>query len=229
MKKSVLFVGKKNNIYCERAVELVSTVFSDCQILLGGRGEGMPDDVGWWKGDYILSYLSPWILPESLLCRAEKAAINFHPGPPEYPGIGCTNFAVYNGESRFGITCHHMLPKVDTGRIISVRRFPIYDRDSIWTLTQRCYTSIEATFQEIVAIIAEGSSLPTSSEEWTRRPYKRKELDELCRITSNMPVEEVRRRIRAVSYPNAPGAFTEVGGYRFVIPSDTIQPEQYAR
>ena len=213
---SVLFIGKKGDACCEMAVELVSTVFPKHEILLGRRGQPLPENLLSWRGDYLFSYLSPWIIPESLLNAAAKGAINFHPGPPEYPGIGCTNFALYNGESHFGVTCHHMLAKVDSGDIIEVKRFPIYERDTVWTLTQRCYAFILSMFQEIVASIARGDALPASREKWMRKPYKRRELDELCRITLDMSAREVARRVRAVTFPNAPGAFIEVAGYKFV-------------
>ncbi len=214
---SVLFIGKKNDPYCERATELIRTVFPEHEIILGKRGDEMPEGTGWWNGDYIISYLSPWIIPDHLLKRAKQAAINFHPGPPEYPGIGCTNFAIYNQELVFGITCHHMAAKVDTGEIIAVKRFPLYNTDTVWTLTQRCYAFIQTIFQEIVAAIATGKTLPTCNEKWTRRPYTRKELDDLCRVTPDMSSDEVARRIRAVTFPGAPGAFTEVAGFKFIV------------
>ena len=62
---------------------------------MGNRDDKFPEDIEWWKGDYIVSFLSPWVISNSLLNRAKKASINFHPAPPEYPGIGCTNFAIY--------------------------------------------------------------------------------------------------------------------------------------
>jgi hypothetical protein len=84
VKPSILFIGKKNDFFCECAMEFVKLHFSEHEILLGKKGEPFPEEAGWWRGDYIVSYLSPWIIPEHLLKRASKASINFHPGPPEY-------------------------------------------------------------------------------------------------------------------------------------------------
>jgi methionyl-tRNA formyltransferase len=166
--------------------------------------------------DYIISYISPHVFTEKELKRAEIAAINFHPGPPEYPGIGCTNFAIYDGAKEFGITVHHMEPKVDSGEIILVKRFPIAESESVWTLSQKCYAYIFAAFCELLPLFKVGDSMRNlSREEWQRTPYTRKELNELCRITEDMPDEEVRRRIRATSFPNMPGAYIEKGGYKF--------------
>ena len=54
-----------------------------------------PKEAKKWQGDYIISYLSRWIVPSYLLNNAKIASFNFHPASPEYPGIGCNNFALY--------------------------------------------------------------------------------------------------------------------------------------
>lgn len=216
MKPSILFIGKKNDYNCERAMEFVKLHFPEHDILLGKRGDPFPEEIGWWKGDYIVSYLSPWIIPDNLLSRAEKACINFHPGPPEYPGIGCTNFAIYDKADTFGVTCHHMKAKVDTGMLIAIRRFPLYESDTVFSLTQRCYGYILTLFFDIVTMILENDELPQLTEKWTREPYKRQELNALCRVTADMSVDEIQRRVKAVTFPNAPGAYLEIDGMKFI-------------
>jgi len=211
----VLFIGKKNDFYCEKAVDFIKLHCFEPTILLGKRGDIFPENVGRWKGDFIISYLSPWIIPKYLLNRAKKASINFHTGCPKYPGIGCTNFAIYNQEKEYGITCHHMDSKVDTGKIIDVKRFPLYETDTVFSLTQRCYSYILTTFYEIMAIILSGNELPKSDEIWKRKPYTRKELNELCCITNDMKEEEIRRRVKAVSFPNAQDAYIKIGDMTF--------------
>jgi methionyl-tRNA formyltransferase len=211
----VLFIAKESDIYGAKAAEYIQTNYTDALIVIGKRGEPAPSLFSSWKGDLIISYLSPWIIPQDLLERASFASINFHPGSPDYPGIGCTNFALYNGEKEFGITCHHMLPKVDTGTIIAVSRFPIEEQDSVWTLTQRCYVAIFELFIQVMNELKVNGNFAKSGENWTRVAYKRKELNELCRITLDMDEQEVIRRIRATTFPNMPGAFIELYGKRF--------------
>lgn len=220
---SVLFFGKQGDVFCGMAEKLVRTNFKNLQVHIGKRGEPFPEAAQEWQGDYVISYLSPWIIPEAVLQTAKVASINFHPGPPEYPGIGCTNFAIYNGEKQFGITCHHMAAKVDTGNIIAVKRFPLYPADSVLSLTQRCYGYILTTFYEVMQHVIEGTPLPQSEETWQRKPYKRKELNELCRVTLDMEQAEVERRIRATSFPNAPGAYLEYQGKRFIFEVDNSE------
>ncbi|MBI3318264.1 MAG: hypothetical protein HYZ90_03830 [Candidatus Omnitrophica bacterium] len=168
------------------------------------------DRPGPW--DYLISYLSPWIIPREILERSLVAAINFHPGPPEYPGIGCTNFALYEGAARYGVTCHHMLPRVDAGPIVRAVRFPLTGSDSVASLTYRSYAVMAALFYEIADRILAGEPLPQSQERWTRRPFRRSELNALCRLESGMSEEEIRRRVRATTFSGHPGASLSEAG-----------------
>ena len=63
--------------------------------------------------------------------KSKTAAINFHPASPEYPGTGCNNFALYENAGEYGVTCHYMAPKADTGKIIKVKRFPVFANDDV--------------------------------------------------------------------------------------------------
>jgi methionyl-tRNA formyltransferase len=215
---SVLFLSKKDNEYAQRAAEFVSQHFSQTLIFAGDRREPLPPDVLAWKGDLMISFISSWVFPQSLLSNASYASINFHPGSPEYPGTGCTNFAIYNGEKEYGVTCHHMKATVDSGSIIAVKRFPLKKEDSVYEVTQHCYRLIEETFYEVMNCILQGSPLPTSSETWKRKPYTRKELNELCEIRPDMTAEEIERRIRATTY-KTPWAYTRIGNRVFKLHS----------
>jgi methionyl-tRNA formyltransferase len=214
-KLSILFIGKKNDAYCEKAIKFIKKHFQVYRILVGKRGDPFPSKISLWKGDYIISYLSPWIIKASLLKRAKIASINFHPGPPEYPGIGCTNFAIYNREKVFGVACHHMNRKVDTGKIIAVKRFPLNKSDVVYSLTQKCYKHILSLFYDIMDIVINGRKLPEIKENWTRKPYKRFELNELCRITTDMNEKEIKRRVKSVSFANKSGAYIKIAGMKF--------------
>ncbi|MEA4906572.1 MAG: hypothetical protein GYA17_07910 [Chloroflexi bacterium] len=213
---SILFLGKqRDDFYTHKAIEFTHQIETDAQVVLGKPGESLPEAVYQREYDYIISYLSPWIVPQALLERARLAAVNFHPAPPEYPGTGCTNFAIYHGVKTYGVTCHHMLSRVDTGNIIAVRRFPVLASDTVYSLTQRCYVYLLALYIDLFSEVANGESLPVSSENWTRKPYRRVEFEALKKIELDMDPEEIRRRVKATTFPGYPGAYVEVGGVRF--------------
>lgn len=214
----VLFLGKKDNTFAERAADYLRKNFKQSLIFIGDRRDKLPEEVLNWQGELLISFIGSWIIPEKLLQQASYAAINFHPGSPEYPGTGCTNFAIYNGETEYGVTCHHMKSMVDTGNIIAVKRFPIAKEDTVFSVTQQCYQLIETTFYEIMDCILQGNPLPASKEQWKRKPYTRKELNELCYIRPGMPEEEIERRIKATTY-RWPWAYTKIGNRTFILQS----------
>ena len=198
----VLFIGKEGDSYSKTAADYVQLHFKNSVIVYSKRTDPFPGYLDQWEGDIIISYLAQWIIPDSLLKKAKNVAINFHPGPPDYPGIGCTNFAVYNKEKEFGITCHHMLAKVDSGSIIEVRRFPVFESDTVFSITQRCYNEILHLFYTLISDLLISKTLPQSSESWTRKPYTRKQLNVLCELRPDMEKEEIDLRIKATTYGN---------------------------
>jgi len=197
---SLLFVGKASDSSVEKALEFCQANCSDVTFFLGAWGDPLPQAIRDWQGEYIISYLSRWLLPASVLARARTAAINFHPASPDYPGVGCTNMALYEDASEYGATCHHMASRVDTGAIIAVKRFPIFARDDVASLLARTYTYLLGLFYDVVGDIFAGSAMPVSSEQWTRKPLTRKELDRLLVIQPDMTREEIARRVRAMTF-----------------------------
>jgi methionyl-tRNA formyltransferase len=93
-----------------------------------------------------------------------------------------------------------MAPRVDTGAIIAVKRFPIFPTDDVTSLLARTYAYQIILFYEIISLIIEGKELPVSEETWTRKPFTRVEFNQLFQITPEMSKEEIARRVRAISY-----------------------------
>lgn len=165
--------------------------------------------------DILVSYLSAWVIPDEVLQKTRLYNINFHPGPPEYPGTGCTNFAIYNNEKEYGVTAHFMEKRVDTGKIIAIKRFALFDSDSVYSLSLKSYDAMLALFYEIIGDVLKNKKFPESGLTWKRKAYTRKELEELCRIDPGMSQQEVSRRIKATTYPGMPGAYTDIFGNTF--------------
>ena len=195
---SLLFLGKASDRHTELAAEFCRRNFATVAVYLGQWGDPFPDAIRSPDWDCIVSYLSRWIVPPQMLDKA-RLAINFHPGPPEYPGYGCNNFAIYEGAVEYGVACHHMERTVDTGPVIAVKRFPVLATDDGGTLLLRAYDYQLVLFYEITELIIQGKQLPRSKATWTRKPFTRKQFDELGRITNDMSEAEKARRTRAVN------------------------------
>lgn len=213
--RSILFLGKADDARTERALDFCRRSFDRVDAYLGAWGDTWPAAASEWQGDYVVSYLSRWIVRPPVLQRAGAAAINFHPASPDYPGIGCNNFALYDDADEYGVTCHHMDATVDTGPIVAVYRFPVFAADDVASLLGRTHDALLTLFFEVMGGLARGEALPESDERWTRRPYTRREFDALFEIRADMDDAEVARRVRAVSFgPYQP--YTVVHGRKFV-------------
>ncbi len=183
-----------------KAREFLELYFDNPTILLGDWKDSPPKKLLEWKGDYIISYLSRWILTPEMINSASVAAINFHPASPDYPGIGCINFALYQNEERYGVTCHHMSEKVDSGAIISTKSFPIFEKDTVETLLSRTYDFQLVLFYEMMDKIINDENLPKSKEVWTRKPTTREEFNALTEIKPDMSEKEIREINRATNF-----------------------------
>lgn len=198
----VLFLSKTTD-WCNKAKDYILKNFDDVSVFQGEWDDVKSKEFFNWQGEYIISYLSPWIVLEDTLKKVSKKAINFHPGTPKYGGIGGYNFAIYNQESEYGVLCHEMAAKVDSGAIIKVRYFPITNDETVRSLKEKAMKHLFELFIEIIDLINEGKELPTSDEQWQKKPYTRKEFQKLCKITKDMSLEEKQKRFRATYYPGA--------------------------
>tara|TARA_B100001093_G_scaffold496631_1_gene542573 strand:+ start:68 stop:772 length:705 start_codon:yes stop_codon:yes gene_type:complete len=190
------------------------------------RGETLPKDILCWKGEYILCFRSLFILPEILLDRATIAAINFHPAPPEYPGSGCVNFALYENATEYGVTAHIMNEKVDNGEILEVRRFPIFAKDNLSSILSRthcellnlCSDFISELSSDGVQVIRE-KKLVSKHERWNGTARSMKDLDALQIISPDVSVSELKRIIRATYIEGFPPKI-KIHNYQFYLHLD---------
>lgn len=222
MSRARVVLLSKADRWSNDAAVMARAAFPALEHHSGTRFDPFPE-IGGGPIDVLLSFLSPWIVPEPLL-RRSALAINFHPASAAYPGIGCYNFALYEGAAEYGAVAHHMAPRVDTGSLIAERRFPVFAGDSVETLKLRTLVVMTALYAEIVGMLAAGKPLPECAAVWERRPFTRRELDALATVDPGMPPEEIARRVRATTYPGFPGTEVELGGVRFSAPVPSRAP-----
>lgn len=208
----------KQDPFSRQAALVAEILFGDrLEVFDGTVGDPLPERLHEVRPKALISFLSPWIVPQFLL-DASEIAINFHPASTDYPGIGCYNFALYEDVAEYGAVCHHMLAKVDTGAIVEERRFPVFPQDTVESLKLRTMITMLAMFHDLGCLLASGRPLPVSTATWSRRPFTRKQMNELRRIDASMPPEEVARRVRAMTYPGYPGPSVTLGDHTFFLP-----------
>ncbi|MBW1615640.1 MAG: hypothetical protein JRJ49_03715 [Deltaproteobacteria bacterium] len=120
-------------------------------------------------------------MPANILKRASKAAINFHPSPPKYRGIGGYSWAIHNSDKIYGVTCHYMVEEIDCGAIIAVRSFSILDGETATSLKMRSGIYCLYLLNEILPMIIEGKELPLMQKTWGKKLYTYVDLDALTK------------------------------------------------
>lgn len=154
-----------------------------------------------WKGDYIFSFRSLLILPYSIIKNAKIAAINFHPGPPKYRGVGCLNYALYNEEKYYGVTAHLMKKKIDFGQIIKTNKFkiPLSNLDKILDLTHKKLYNLAN--QIILKIISDKKfihkSIKNNGDKWSKTIKNKSDLDKFYIINKSISKKKLNIKLRA--------------------------------
>ena len=211
----ICLLTKKSKFGVKEVINYLNNISDDIEVYFEEDYSSIPKSILKKEYDFIISYISPWIVPKSMLSKTTYWNINFHPGPPEYPGIGCFNFAIYDSAYEFGSTAHIMDPKVDSGKIIGVKRFKMKKDETVETLSLKTYKAQLNLFKKIMKTIIIKKSLPKSEEKWKRGAYKRIELEKLSEINLNMPEKEIQKRIRATYYNGKPAPFIKIFGHKF--------------
>ena len=220
----VLFFGKYNCDYSQKAFQHLELLgFNVQSVWSQNRIEHLPEETNYWSGEYIICFRSYLLLPKSLLNRASIAAVNFHPGPVEYPGSGCLNWALYNNADTYGATAHIMDEKIDNGAIIECRRFPILEDDNVTTLLARAHLTTFNLLVDITTGLArDGKTFldykleASQSEKWAGKAKKMSEIDKLQVVSPSSTKEELERVIRATYTPDFPPEI-HLHGYKFVL------------
>ena len=133
-----------DNIPAKASAEIISKYFENVKIVVFNPDETDTHDPKKEKArklgvrklldsleyDYLISFWGFLFLREKDFKKACKGAINFHPCPPEHPGLACYVYPLLFPEKRnfHGVTCHEIDVKLDHGKIYATERFDIGNR-----------------------------------------------------------------------------------------------------
>ena len=127
-------------------------IFEIYNIVSKKMGERSPTETYSLFPDYIISFRSLFILPFKLLETVKKYSINFHPGPPSYPGSGSVNLALYNDDKTFGVTAHLINEHIDNGQIFNTRMFNIEPKDNVESLLLKTHQHLFCYSKKLLKI-----------------------------------------------------------------------------
>lgn len=220
----ILFFGRSECEYSKSLLNILNSKgFIVKEVMSQKRGEKLTEDICGWSGEYIISFRSLFFLPKSLIDRAKIAAVNFHPGPPEYPGSGCINYALYDGVEEYGVTAHIMNEKIDNGNIIEVRRFRVNADDDLTSLLSKTHKELHKLCSDFIELMSVNSKnfihqkiSSAKHEKWNGNASLISDLDKLQIINLEITKKELERVIRA-TYTDAYPPKIELHGYDFYL------------
>jgi len=132
--------------------------------------------------------------------------LNFHPGPPEYPGFGCFNFAIYDESPVYGATCHKIDEKIDHGEIVGVKYFDMPTKPTVVEIQHLSHQAMAELFDGVISTIEQGGALEKCAD-WTKHVTTRTDFEALRRIPVDVSADELEKCIQAFAHPDFEGAY----------------------
>ncbi len=192
-----------------------------------GRDAAVREFVHQKKTDLIWITDYRYILPLDLVNETVLGAVNLHPSLlPTYRGRAPINWAIINGETRLGLTCHWVDEGVDTGNIIKQLSYDLSTEEDVGDALNKLYplyrTITRQSIDKIVLGQATGNVQVIAEDNLVFAARKPK--DGL--INWHVDVKRIFNLIRAVSRPY-PGAFSFLQGRKVFFWKTVMQKKIY--
>ncbi len=159
------------------------------------------------RPDMIFSFYYRRMLTEKILDIPTLGAFNLHGSYlPAYRGRCPVNWVLVNGETRTGVTLHHMVKKADAGDIVGQRLVSIEPTDTAVILYRKLCDAAGKLLDEVLPLMKTGKA-PRIPQDITKGSYYGGRKPEDGRIDWRWPSERIYNLIRAVTAPY-PGAFS---------------------
>ena len=207
MTDSILYFGRKNCRYSDNLKKFLSKKAKKLYYIGSSKiYEKIPKTkITRSKYSYIICFRSFYILKRNLINKATVAAINFHPGTPNYRGTGCVNYALFENAKYYGSTCHIINEKVDNGKIIDVKKFRLRANDTIETTLKKTYLIMLSQAKSVLNILFENEDnmklliKKNKNIKWSNKIKKLNYLNKFYKIKLNCSKREIKNKIRATN------------------------------
>ena len=203
MLKSILFLSRKN---CKYSAKLKKVLHKITQKLYHVESSYLKEVLNKKlipkKIDYIICFRSYYILDLEIINRTKYGAINFHPSPPKYRGVGGINYALYANDKYYGSTAHIIDHKIDNGNIIDVKNFKISKTDNLDSLLNKCHSNMLNQASLIVKQLKMNDVYLTNkikkSIKYRWGKYRNlKQLNDFYELNKDITKIELKKKIRS--------------------------------
>jgi len=157
--------------------------------------------------DIIFSFYYRNLICQAILDIPPSGCLNLHGSLlPAFRGRAPANWVLIKGESRTGVTLHHMIDRPDAGDIVSQRECSISPDDSGHTINRKLAVVAEEMLADVLPLISAGTA-PRIPQDESQASYfgRRTPADGIIRWDQSATA--IVNLVRAVTRPY-PGAFT---------------------
>ena len=170
--------------------------------------------------DVVISFLFWKLIREPLISLGRIGCLNFHPAPlPDFRGVGGYNVAILEGLSSWGVSCHFVDERFDTGDVVEVARFPVDPHaETAFSLDLESQEHLLGLFERVLGRALDGEQLARAPQS-DDRYVSRAEFEDLRVVR---PGDDLDRKLRAFWYPPWPGAVVEVDGRRLTLVDEPL-------
>lgn len=172
------------------------------------------------KYEYLISFLNPHYIKNKVRNRIRFNSFNFHPGPPEYPGFGCYNFALLDEVNFYGSTIHLINDKFDNGKIINVKKFKIsYKKMNLERLIKLTHKNIIKQAKKFIDDVIKNKIKVNHKFKWKKKAYTKKEFESAREIKLYDSKRNILKKLKAFTYKDYKSVYINLKGIKFELKS----------
>lgn len=151
--------------------------------------------------DLLLNVHSLHVVHPEVLRAPRIGCFNLHPGPlPRYAGLDTVSWALFRGETEYGVTLHQMAERIDAGGVAFRASFPVEPDDTALSLYSRCIRRGLGLVERLLETAAAEGRVPVDAQDLSRREYFHRGPPDGGRLAWDRTARAVRNFVRACDY-----------------------------
>ena len=202
-KKIVLLCCRKNEKFSKKIIKFLKSKVILKIFFSEKYNEKLPKKFYRHNYDLIFCFRSYLILNKKILNKS-KLSINVHPSLPKYRGVGCSNYAILNNDKYYGSTIHLINKKIDSGKIISIKKFKISKKINLNQLLSKVHSSMFLHAKNILKSILKNNLVlktikKNKNYNWSKKYNNLNDLNKLYRLNTKLNKDELRKILRSTN------------------------------
>ena len=171
--------------------------------------------------DVTFSFLFGKILKKPLIESTKYGCINFHPAPlPDYKGRAGSSFAIIDKLNEWGCSAHYIDAGIDTGSIITVKRFPIeWKKETGISLKEKTVKVLKDLYKEVFVDVFRYKTISSFNQSHAGKYISKKIMLDAMEIK---PGDDVDAKIQAFWFPPHEGAYITIENKKYMLINDFI-------